>query len=109
MLERKLGKKYLQIAGTRPFPGGISSTTWAWYLKHEPQRLCRADLIGHLNTFLHRQVDRGARGRSGQCFVHGRLLDDRFERMERSARQRRAAEKCRSFRRCAMPTKSVAR
>jgi len=55
-LEKKLGShRYLHIAGTRPFPGGISSTTWAWYLKHEPQRVRKADLIGHLNTFLHRQ------------------------------------------------------
>src|SRR5947209_8775665 len=36
-LEDRVGKeKYLHTAGTRPFPGGISSTTWAWYLKHEP-------------------------------------------------------------------------
>ncbi|HEY2574289.1 MAG TPA: FGGY family carbohydrate kinase, partial [Verrucomicrobiaceae bacterium] len=55
-LEQKVGeKKYLHIAGTRPFPGGISSTTWAWYLKHEPARVKKADLVGHLNTFLHRQ------------------------------------------------------
>jgi len=60
-LEKRVGKeKYLHLAGTRPFPGGISSTTWAWYLKHEPQRLRKAELIGHLNTFLHRQLT-GAR------------------------------------------------
>ena len=42
-LEKKLGEdRYLKLAGTRPFPGGISSTTWAWYLKHEPQRLKKA-------------------------------------------------------------------
>lgn len=56
-LEQKVGpERYLKIAGTRPFPGGISSTTWAWYLKHEPQRLKKADLVGHLNTFLHRRL-----------------------------------------------------
>src|SRR6185437_10795297 len=55
-LEKKVGQeRYLNIAGTRPFPGGISSTTWAWYRKHEPARLKKADLVGHLNTFLHRQ------------------------------------------------------
>ena len=60
-LEQKVGQeRYLSIAGTRPFPGGISSTTWAWYLKHEPQRLKKADLVGHLNTFLHRRLT-GAR------------------------------------------------
>lgn len=60
LLEKKLGNNYLKIAGTRPFPGGISSTTWAWFLKHEPGRVRKADLIGHLNTFLHRQFT-GAR------------------------------------------------
>src|SRR5665213_1127469 len=60
-LERKVGAdRYLNLAGTRPFPGGISSTTWAWYLKHEPSRLRRADLVGHLNTYLHRTLT-GAR------------------------------------------------
>jgi xylulokinase len=56
-LEKNVGEHhYLNIAGTRPFPGGISSTTWAWYLRHEPGRLKKADLVGHLNTFLHRQL-----------------------------------------------------
>ncbi|HEX8915613.1 MAG TPA: FGGY family carbohydrate kinase [Humisphaera sp.] len=60
-LERRVGKEHhLAIVGCRPFPGGISSTTWAWYLKHEPNRLKRADLVGHLNTFLHRRMT-GAR------------------------------------------------
>ena len=60
-LERRVGKEHhLSIVGCRPFPGGISSTTWAWYLKHEPARLKRADLVGHLNTFLHRRMT-GAR------------------------------------------------
>jgi len=60
-IERRVGKKrHLRITGCRPFPGGISSTTWAWYLRHEPQRLRQADLVGHLNTFLHRRLT-GAR------------------------------------------------
>ncbi|MDB5297626.1 MAG: Carbohydrate kinase [Phycisphaerales bacterium] len=60
-LERRVGKeRHLAIAGCRPFPGGISSTTWAWYLRNEPARLKRADLVGHLNTFLHRKLT-GAR------------------------------------------------
>jgi xylulokinase len=41
-------------------PGGISVTTWAWYMKCEPRALHGADLVGHLNTFLHRQLT-GAR------------------------------------------------
>src|SRR5206468_10680657 len=49
-------ERHLQLAGNRPFPGGISSTTWAWYLEHEPAALRRADLVGQLNTYLHRQM-----------------------------------------------------
>lgn len=60
-IEKRVGKKrHLAITGCRPFPGGISSTTWAWYLRHEPQRLRGADLVGHLNTYLHRNMT-GAR------------------------------------------------
>ncbi len=56
-LEKRVGmKKFLRIAGNRPFPGGISITTLAWYTKHQPQVIRKADLIGHLNTFLHRQL-----------------------------------------------------
>lgn len=60
-LEQRVGReRHLQLAGNRPFPGGISSTTWAWHLEHRPQVLRRADLVGHLNTFLHRRIT-GAR------------------------------------------------
>jgi len=60
-IEKRIGKaRHLRITGNRPFPGGISSTTWAWYQQHDPARLRRADLIGHLNTFLHRHIT-GAR------------------------------------------------
>lgn len=60
-LERRIGSdRHLALAGNRPFPGGISSTSWAWFAKHQPARLRRADLVGHLNTFLHRRIT-GAR------------------------------------------------
>jgi xylulokinase len=56
-IESRVGKKrHMAITGCRPFPGGISSTTWAWYLQNEPRRLKGADLVGHLNTFLHRHL-----------------------------------------------------
>ncbi|MGA3067452.1 MAG: FGGY family carbohydrate kinase, partial [Tepidisphaeraceae bacterium] len=56
-LERRVGeRRFLQIAGNRPFPGGISCSTAAWFAEHEPGVIRRADLIGHLNTFLHRQM-----------------------------------------------------
>lgn len=56
-IERRVGKqRHLRTAGNRPFPGGISSTTFAWFRENEPARMKRADLVGHLNTFLHRQL-----------------------------------------------------
>lgn len=56
-LEQRVGKeRHLQLAGNRPFPGGISSTTWAWYRQNQPRVLQKADLVGHLNTFLHRRM-----------------------------------------------------
>ncbi len=60
-LEKRVGKsRYLKITGNRPFPGGISATTLAWFAKHQPSLIRRAELIGHLNTYLHRQIT-GAR------------------------------------------------
>ena len=54
-IERRIGKqRHLRLAGNRPFPGGISSTTWAWFLRHEPAVMQRADLCGHVTTLLHR-------------------------------------------------------
>jgi sugar (pentulose or hexulose) kinase len=50
-IEARVGKaRHLRLAGNRPFPGGIISTTWAWYLKQEPHPHARADIVGPLNT-----------------------------------------------------------
>jgi xylulokinase len=52
-IERQVGRElHLKLAGNRPFPGGIASTTWAWYLRNEPARMRRLDLAGNLNTYL---------------------------------------------------------
>lgn len=60
-IESRVGKaRHLSLAGNRPFPGGISSTTHAWFKAHEPQRMRKADLVGHLNAFVVRQMT-GAR------------------------------------------------
>jgi xylulokinase len=60
-IERRVGKsRHLKLAGNRPFPGGISSTTCAWFLEHEKSKMRKADLVGHLNTLLLRQLT-GAR------------------------------------------------
>ncbi|MCC6422224.1 MAG: hypothetical protein IT447_01995 [Phycisphaerales bacterium] len=56
-MENRFGKRrLLQLSGNRPIPGGISSTTCAWFAHHHPAQLRKASLIGHLNTFLHRQL-----------------------------------------------------
>ncbi len=60
-IEKRVGKaRHLKLAGNRPIPGGISSTTWAWFAEHQPGVLKKADLVGHLTTFLHRTLT-GAR------------------------------------------------
>jgi len=60
-IERRVGRaRHLKIAGNRPVPGGISSTTFLWFCRHRRDLMQRADLVGHLNTFLHRQLT-GAR------------------------------------------------
>lgn len=60
-LERRIGAdRHLALVGCRPFPGGISSTTFAWVREHESSVLKRASLVGHLNTLLHAQLT-GAR------------------------------------------------
>jgi xylulokinase len=52
--------RIFQLSGNRPFPGGISSTTWAWFARNQPAILKKADLVGHLSTFLQRTLT-GAR------------------------------------------------
>lgn len=54
-IEAAVGReRHLQIAGNRPTPGGISSTTAAWFAQ-ETDVLDRAAVLGHLSTyFIHR-------------------------------------------------------
>jgi xylulokinase len=52
-LEKRVGKqRHLKLVGNRPVPGGISSTTWLWFNRNHAALMRRADLVGHLNTFL---------------------------------------------------------
>jgi xylulokinase len=60
LLKRIGQRRLLSISGNLPFPGGISSSTWAWFVQQERQVMRRADLVGHLQTFIHRQMN-GAR------------------------------------------------
>jgi len=60
-LERRVGKR--GICGSRATvrsPGGSVRPTCAWFMRHEKSLMRRADLVGHLSTFLHRQMT-GAR------------------------------------------------
>ena len=55
-IEKRIGmKRHLALAGVRPVPGGISSTTWAWFRASSGTDEA-ADLVGHLNTFLIRTL-----------------------------------------------------
>jgi sugar (pentulose or hexulose) kinase len=56
-IERTVGRdRHLAVAGNRPFPGGIASTTWRWFAENEPDVLARADLVGPVTTWLHRRL-----------------------------------------------------
>jgi len=55
-IEKAIGRsRHLKIAGNRPVPGGISSTSCRWFAKHHKSDFRRVDLVGHLNTYLLRQ------------------------------------------------------
>jgi xylulokinase len=63
-IERRIGKaRHLKLVGNRPIPGGISSTTFAHFNRHEKSRMKKADLVGHLTTLLHAN------------FTHSRVID----------------------------------
>ena len=83
-IEKRVGKaRHLRLAGNRPFPGGISSTTCAWFLQNEPALMKKADLVGHLSTFLHRTLN-GARVTDPlQRIVHGFVFNADDEGVER--------------------------
>jgi xylulokinase len=56
-IENRVGRaRHLKLAGNRPFPGSISSTTCAYFLRHHKSTMARADLVGHLNTIIHRRL-----------------------------------------------------
>lgn len=56
-IEARVGRaRHLALCGNRPFPGGISSTTWRWFARHEKPTMKRAALVGHVSTWLIRQL-----------------------------------------------------
>ncbi|MGH7179824.1 MAG: FGGY family carbohydrate kinase, partial [Tepidisphaeraceae bacterium] len=53
-------KRWLAKSGNLPFPGSISAATIAWFNRRHRATMRRADLIGHVQTWLHRVLT-GAR------------------------------------------------
>ena len=52
-IEAAVGRaRHLHLTGNRPTPGGISSTTTRWFVRHAKPVMRHADLVGHLNTWL---------------------------------------------------------
>jgi xylulokinase len=52
-LERRFGRRrHLALAGNRPYPGGIASTTLLWLRENRPQLLRRAGTVGMATTLL---------------------------------------------------------
>lgn len=50
-IEQLVGReRHLKSTGNRPYPGGISSTTFAWHLRNEAA-MKKAALVGHLSTW----------------------------------------------------------
>ncbi len=80
VIERLVGReRHLKSTGNRPYPGGISSTTFAWHLLNEPA-MKKATLVGHLSTWLNfsltgeRAMDLSNAGFTGLLAIdaHGR-------------------------------------
>lgn len=56
-IEAAIGRaRHIAITGNRPVPGGISSTTAAWFARHERATFRKADLLGHVQTYLIRTL-----------------------------------------------------
>lgn len=80
-IERLVGReKHLARAGNRPYPGGISSTSFAWHLLNEPA-MKKAALVGHLSTWLlfaltgERAMDLSNAGFTGLMAIDGQGRD----------------------------------
>lgn len=48
--------EYQAITGTYPFTGGVSLTSVMWFLKEHPSLCARVRRMGHLPTYLHKQL-----------------------------------------------------
>lgn len=47
---------YMEISGIYPFPGGCSAMTFLWFQQNMPEILEKTYAVGHLPTYLHKQL-----------------------------------------------------
>lgn len=47
---------YMNISGIYPFPGGCSAMTFLWFRQNMPEILEKTYAIGHLPTYIHKQL-----------------------------------------------------
>lgn len=56
-IDNLIGKdRYMNISGIYPFPGGCSAMTYIWFLQNEPEVYKTAYRVGHLPTYIHKQL-----------------------------------------------------
>ena len=56
-IDNVVGKDhYMNISGIYPFPGGCSAMTYIWFLQNEPDVYRTAYRVGHLPTYIHKQL-----------------------------------------------------
>ena len=70
-IERTVGReRHLALAGNRPTPGGISSTSAAWFIVEWPELAAKVHRVGHLPTYLiHRWTGSWVADPSNACFM----------------------------------------
>lgn len=56
-IERTIGADhFLHTVGNRPVPGGISVTSLCWLLENEPEAMRNVQTVGHVSTWLVREL-----------------------------------------------------
>jgi sugar (pentulose or hexulose) kinase len=56
-IDERFGKDaYMNISGIYPFPGGCSAMTYIWFLQNEPEIFKNTYRLGHLPTYIHKQL-----------------------------------------------------
>ncbi|MGI6160906.1 MAG: FGGY-family carbohydrate kinase [Christensenellales bacterium] len=56
-IDNNIGRdEFLSITGVYPFTGGVSATTLLWFSQNSPELLNKTHRLGHLPTFIHKQL-----------------------------------------------------